>query len=184
MLPKIDKKLVAKVKADMNSKGYSLVDTSKFISKQNWPHEIPNDSGEMYYFEVSDPRLVRWMKRFLQWQTKLLQSALPTENIRLLGNSTSIRNEKEKEKDRSIERWHTDGYYIRSICVNNGDTTEYLTKSKCIKKLPKRWLLFMTCQRARYTKIPATVHRRPATKKARSLVVTGWHGNVAVPGKP
>jgi hypothetical protein len=175
MLPKITKTLVQKVKKDMNSNGYTLIDTSQFISQNQWPHKIPNENGNDYYF-TKELLPIKWLKSFVIWQQKLLKLALPKENIHMIGKAVSIRNERGKAKEQTAQVWHVDGYYIRSICVNNGDTTEYKDKWGHIHRVPLQWLLIMTCQRHNSVDIPATLHRRPATKRKRSLVVTGWYG--------
>ncbi len=186
-LPVISKSLASRVAKDMNTKGYSLIDTSLFLSRKTWPSQksltFKALNGKKYGHYISLKEcMTDWITEFVGWQDKLLHKALPNENLRIESDSLSIRNEKHKT-DRKVCNWHVDGHYIRSLCVMKGEPTLIMTELG-ESPIPLGWTLFITAsgRNKSIPDIPGTLHRRPRTKKLRRLIVHGWYGQK--PKKP
>lgn len=180
-LPIISPSLAFRVERDMNTKGYSLVDTSEFLVGKEWPDQRSKtfrilkskDSG--FYLSLNEC-CADWIVELVKWQGRLLKKALTRECFHIGYNHLSLRNERFKynRKDETC-RWHTDGPYLRSLCVVKGETTLIMTdlgKSH----VPLGWTVFITGNRRHniLPKIPPTLHCRPKSGALRRIIVNGW----------
>ena len=167
-LPAISKALVATVRKDMKTRGYSLVDTSSFVTHKQWTRR----RSELETYICFKNCKTDWIKKLIQWQERLLKKALPDEDFFKHGESLSLRAE--KYEDDSNCDWHVDGAYIRSICVIEGVSTQIKTPLGA-SSIPLGWTLFITAEgRRRRLNLRGTWHRRPKSAERRKLIVHGW----------
>lgn len=177
----ISKYLIDTFHNDMNTQGYSILDTSRFIISKKWPTQRSpefrklNASKDGKYISLYDCT-TDWIKELINWQDSLVKKALPEEFIcRRTSHPLALRNENSCKNDK-VCYWHEDGGFIRSICVVKGPTTQIKTPLG-VSSIPLGWTLFLTAKiRSVKLNIPVTIHRRPRIEKPRRLIVFGWDG--------
>jgi hypothetical protein len=176
-LPKLTNKFVEKFRNRMLGQGYAVINTSAFF-KNTFNVDWYKINKDRYVNEWDFPYVFmpEWSKEFFNWHKRLLEKALPEENIR--HGCFSFRETKRQVKEPSIEKPHIDGSYIRSITFFEGDTTVF-----CLKKGNVPLPLFKTCiftakLRSDAMKINGTKHFKPITKNPRKLLVVGFDGRI------
>jgi hypothetical protein len=161
---------VVEVRREMRERGFTLVDTPCFfelgllLRLKGRKTVLPFDSKRWWTF----PQLAR----YACWLESLLGIALPEEALSL--NVLEFRNEPAGSEDKTVDRLHVDGSYIRSVCTMYGPPTIY-RDGKTEKSVPTGQTLLMTeMARARALGAPCTLHRRPGAGPERTVIVCSF----------
>jgi hypothetical protein len=102
----------------------------------------------------------------------LLAEALPEEAVSL--DSLEFRHEPAGSEDRTVDRLHADGSYVRSVWTLYGPPTIY-RDGKVERPVPDGQTLLMTAMgRARAVRRPCTLHRRPGAGPERAVIVCSF----------
>lgn len=149
-----------RIRKELNTQGWSLVDTSRFnldftVNKQTASYTKLNGNGvpslqstfSDFWYSQKNYR-ERWktpdslipLRRFL---ARTISKCLPKENLSIRFLQLRLHDGK---KAKNPGDWHVDGGAIRAITSVEGTTTEFLPhpRSKKIRSVPKGWTLFFT----------------------------------------
>ena len=88
-----------------------------------------------------------------------LRQALPEESFDLV--AADFRREQAGCEDKTVDKLHADGSYIRSVCTLYGASTIYRAQG-VEHSVPRGQTLLLTAMdRAKALGLPCTLHRRP-----------------------
>jgi hypothetical protein len=158
------------VRREMLGPGFALVDTPRFfelgmlLRLKGRKTVLPFDSNRWWTF----PQLAR----YACWLESLLDDALTEESLSL--TALEFRHEPAGSVDKTVDRLHIDGSYLRSVCAIHGPTTFYWDR-KTEKSVPAGQTLLMTAMgRAKATGVHCTLHRRPGAGPERAVIVCSF----------
>jgi hypothetical protein len=169
-VPRQNGRLAGRVRLEMSSRGFALVDTPRFfddgllVRLQRGRTVIPFHSPRWRQF----PQLARYGR----WLEALLAQALPGETLALV--TLEFRHEPAGTTDPEVDRLHADGSYLRSVCTPYGRPTVY-HDGTAEHPVPGGQTLLMTATgRARAVGLPCTLHRRPGPGPERGVIVCSF----------
>jgi hypothetical protein len=157
--------------------GFALVDTPPFFRDGRLPH-LPGRRTALWW---TDERWRRFpqLARYACWLEALLGEALPEEAVSL--DSLEFRHEPAGSEDRTVDRLHADGFYLRSVCTLYGPPTIY-RDGKVERPVPDGQTLLMTALgRAKAIRRPCTLHRRPGAGPERAVIVCSFESRPEQP---
>jgi len=158
------------VRLEMLERGFSLLATPWFfeldllVKSKGRTTVLRYDSKRWWTF----PQLAR----YACWLESLLGKSLPEESLAL--TVLELRHEPAGSEDKTVDRLHADGSYIRTVCPMFGPATIY-RDGKTEKSVPTGQTLLMTAmERARAIGVHCTLHRRPGPGPERAVTVCSF----------
>jgi hypothetical protein len=171
--------LVASVRREMLERGFSLVDMPPLLDGGRFP-ELKKKKMVM----TCD--CMRWWQ-FPQlavhacWLESLVSEALPEESVSLV--ALDYRYEQASFEDRTVDRLHADGSYVRSVYTLYGASTLYREEDNEHSVPRGRALLLTAMSRARALGLHCTLHRRPGPGPERAVIVCSFEPRYEKRGK-
>jgi hypothetical protein len=168
--PRLSGKTVGGVRREMLERGFTLLDTPWFF-EQGLLLKLKGRKTVLPYATK------RWwdfpqLARYARWLESLVGKALPEECLSL--TVLEFRHEPAGSEDKTVDRLHADGSYIRSVCAMYGPTTIY-RDGKTEKSVPTGQTLLMTAmERARALGVHCTLHRRPGAGPERAVIICSF----------
>jgi hypothetical protein len=169
-MPHATCRTVATMRSEMLDRGFTLVTSPR-------APELASLGGCKQHRLLLPFRSKQWWKfpqlaEYARGLERLLDEALPEEALCLA--TLELRYEPAGAEDKSVDRLHADGSYIRSVVTIVGPTTIYRER-KAEFSVPSGQTLMMTAMnRAKARRIPCTLHRRPGPGPERAVIVCSF----------
>jgi hypothetical protein len=169
LAPRLTGQLGGRVRLEMLERGFSLVGTPWFL---DLGFSVRQHKSIMLPFRSKLWSKYPQLARHGCWLESLVGEALPEESLRL--TALEFRHEQAGYTDRTVDRLHADGSYIRSVFTLYGQSTVY-RDGDAERSVPRGDALVMTAMdRARARGLPCTLHRRPGTGPERAVIVCSF----------
>jgi hypothetical protein len=158
------------VRREMLERGFTLLETPRFF--ELGLRFRPEGRTTVLAIGSKRWRTIPELARYAAWLETLLKRALPDERLAL--TVLEFRHEPAGYEDKTVDRLHADGSYIRSVCTLYGQPTIY-RDGKLEQPVPPGQALLMTAmQRAQLLGVHCTLHRRPGPGPERAVIVCSF----------
>ncbi len=174
-MPKVRRREADEVRRTVAGPGFALADTPPFFKGESFPGltklraTLSRGGADWLRF----PQLAG----YAAWLEELLTAALPEERLSLV--MMEFRREPAGYTDKSVDRLHADGSYLRTVYTLYGAPTIY-RDGAAERPVPRRQTLLMTAMgRAKALRVPCTLHRRPGAGPERAVIVCAFEPRLA-----